>query len=43
PPSGCHFHPRCRFATDICKISKPALLEIDPGHFSACHLNTSEK
>ena len=43
PPSGCHFHPRCRFATDTCKISKPALLEIAPGHFSACHLNSSEK
>ena len=42
PPSGCHFHPRCKFATDTCKISKPVLLEIAPGHFSACHLNTSK-
>jgi len=43
PPSGCHFHPRCKFATESCKITKPDLIEIAPGHFSACHLNTSEK
>ena len=39
PPTGCHFHPRCKFATPRCKIEKPALLEIAPQHFSACHLN----
>ena len=43
PPSGCHFHPRCKFAYKSCKIAKPDLIEIAPGHFSACHLNTSEK
>ncbi|AEV34953.1 Dipeptide transport ATP-binding protein DppF [Pseudovibrio sp. FO-BEG1] len=39
PPSGCHFHPRCPFATKRCGESQPALREIAPGHVSACHLN----
>ena len=39
PPTGCHFHPRCKFATARCKAEKPALREIAPAHFSACHLN----
>jgi peptide/nickel transport system ATP-binding protein len=39
PPPGCHFHPRCKFATARCKAEKPALREIAPAHFSACHLN----
>ncbi|HWL81220.1 MAG TPA: ABC transporter ATP-binding protein [Roseomonas sp.] len=39
PPSGCHFHPRCPHAFDRCKIERPALKEIAPGHRSACHLN----
>ena len=39
PPSGCHFHPRCRFAFERCKIERPALKEIAPGRASACHLN----
>ena len=39
PPTGCHFHPRCKFATPRCKAEKPALREIAPAHFSACHLN----
>lgn len=39
PPSGCHFHPRCPHATARCASEAPALLEIAPGHLSACHLN----
>jgi oligopeptide/dipeptide ABC transporter ATP-binding protein len=43
PPSGCHFHPRCPYAhtvpNDRCKIERPGLNEIAPGHRSACHLN----
>lgn len=39
PPSGCHFHPRCPHATDICKSERPVLAEIAPDRFSACHLN----
>ncbi len=38
PPPGCHFHPRCPFATDECRIGRPPLKEISPGHFSACIL-----
>jgi peptide/nickel transport system ATP-binding protein len=40
PPPGCHFHPRCPFATERCKRERPLLAEIAPGHWSACHLNT---
>jgi peptide/nickel transport system ATP-binding protein len=39
PPTGCHFHPRCKFATPRCKAEKPVLREIAPAHFSAYHLN----
>jgi len=39
PPSGCHFHPRCPHAFARCKIDRPALRQIAPLHFSACHLN----
>ena len=39
PPPGCHFHPRCPAAFDRCRIERPALREIVPGHRSACHLN----
>ena len=39
PPSGCHFHPRCAHALSRCSSEKPALKEIAPSHFSACHLN----
>ena len=37
PPSGCYFHPRCRFATDRCKSEKPNLREVVPGHQVRCH------
>jgi peptide/nickel transport system ATP-binding protein len=37
PPSGCYFHPRCKYAKDICKQTAPALQELTPGHFVACH------
>lgn len=39
PPSGCHFHPRCPFAFARCRTERPALKEIAPGRWSACHLN----
>jgi peptide/nickel transport system ATP-binding protein len=39
PPSGCHFHPRCPHAMPRCSAEAPALREIAPGRFSACHLN----
>ncbi|MDZ4836785.1 MAG: dipeptide ABC transporter ATP-binding protein [Candidatus Melainabacteria bacterium] len=37
PPSGCRFHTRCPMAREKCKVDDPALREIVPGHFSACH------
>ena len=37
PPSGCAFHPRCRYAQDICKTDRPPLIEVQPGHTAACH------
>jgi len=37
PPAGCTFHPRCRFAQDICKTEKPPLIEVEPGHQASCH------
>ena len=39
PPSGCHFHPRCPYAMPRCSIDVPALREIAPARWSACHLN----
>jgi oligopeptide transport system ATP-binding protein len=38
PPSGCVFHPRCPIAVDRCSAEVPALREIRPGHWAACHL-----
>jgi peptide/nickel transport system ATP-binding protein/oligopeptide transport system ATP-binding protein len=38
PPAGCHFHPRCPFAFDRCKVETPVLREVRPGHHVACHL-----
>ena len=37
PPSGCYFHPRCQYAQDVCKMERPPLREVSPGHFAACH------
>jgi peptide/nickel transport system ATP-binding protein len=39
PPSGCHFHPRCPYATERCRRETPALREVAPGRRAACHLN----
>jgi len=38
PPSGCYFHPRCRYSDgERCQQEAPALREITPGHFARCH------
>jgi peptide/nickel transport system ATP-binding protein len=37
PPIGCRFHPRCEYATDICKTERPNLRQLRPLHFVACH------
>jgi peptide/nickel transport system ATP-binding protein len=36
PPSGCHFHPRCRYATEQCRQIVPALEDVAPGHAVRC-------
>jgi oligopeptide/dipeptide ABC transporter ATP-binding protein len=38
PPKGCHFHTRCPIATDRCRVESPALREVRPAHWAACHL-----
>ncbi len=38
PPSGCRFHPRCRYATEICAQEQPPLVPYgSSGHLAACH------
>jgi peptide/nickel transport system ATP-binding protein len=37
-PSGCVFHPRCRYATDICREQEPQLRQVDSGTYVSCHL-----
>ena len=37
PPSGCYFHPRCKYAKEICKKEEPGWKEVKPDHFVACH------
>jgi peptide/nickel transport system ATP-binding protein len=44
PPSGCHFHPRCRYVKEICSMVTPPLKLIDGGsHWSACHFPDAVK
>ncbi len=38
PPSGCRFHTRCPYATDICKEVTPEYKDYGNGHCAACHL-----
>jgi peptide/nickel transport system ATP-binding protein len=37
PPSGCRFHPRCRYATEVCHEVEPPLVDYGNGHLAACH------
>lgn len=37
PPSGCYFHPRCKYAQDICREESPELREVEPGQWASCH------
>ena len=37
PPSGCRFHPRCRYATQVCSEIEPPLVDYGNGHLAACH------
>ncbi len=38
PPKGCRFHPRCKYAIPICSQEEPELIDINGGHYVACHL-----
>jgi len=38
PPSGCRFHPRCKYATEICsQVEPPLITHGTEGHQAACH------
>ncbi len=41
PPPGCAFHPRCVYSKTVCSSENPALREISPSHFVACHFAES--
>ncbi len=38
PPAGCHFHPRCRYATDLCRRTYPQETALSATHRARCHL-----
>ena len=42
PPSGCRFHERCPLAKAICQSIEPNLIQIAPGHWTACHVVEEE-
>jgi peptide/nickel transport system ATP-binding protein len=35
-PSGCAFSPRCKFAIEACRVTVPALEQVNPQHRSRC-------
>lgn len=43
PPKGCRFAGRCSHVMDICKHEEAPLVEVEEGHFLACHLNKEFK
>ncbi|MBO8141737.1 MAG: ABC transporter ATP-binding protein [Firmicutes bacterium] len=40
-PKGCRFHPRCRYAEEICRQEEPELMAVEGGHLAACFRNTN--
>jgi len=38
PPSGCYFHPRCRYAKEVCRTEPPVYRNVGKEHFVKCHL-----
>jgi oligopeptide/dipeptide ABC transporter ATP-binding protein len=43
PPSGCHFHPRCPHAMDVCRQVAPAVVNMGSSHRVSCHLYDGAK
>ncbi len=43
PPPGCRFHTRCPYAIARCRSEPPALREVEPGHWTACHLHDDKR
>jgi peptide/nickel transport system ATP-binding protein len=37
PPPGCRFHPRCKYAKDVCKKEEPVFTEYGKQHYVSCH------
>ena len=37
PPSGCHFHPRCPYASEKCRSEEPGMEKVEPNHYISCH------
>jgi oligopeptide/dipeptide ABC transporter ATP-binding protein len=42
-PSGCRFNTRCPYAFERCRREEPALAEVSPAHFVACHLREASQ
>ncbi len=41
PPPGCYFHPRCRYAKDVCSNESPVYTDLGDEHFVSCHFAES--
>ena len=37
-PRGCHFHPRCKYVKDVCRLDDPPIVDLGDGHIIECHL-----
>lgn len=43
PPPGCRFHPRCPRCMEVCRFLEPVFVEVEKGHWTACHLYESAR